>query len=57
MENYELLINKSCYYCSNKLGTKTIYGAGLDRLNNDLGYELNNVVPCCTFCNYIRGFY
>ena len=28
---------------------------GLDRLNNACGYIINNVVRCCSFCNYLRG--
>jgi hypothetical protein len=24
---------------------------GLDRLNNDIGYEIQNCVPCCFICN------
>lgn len=28
---------------------------GLDRLDNDKGYDVNNVVPCCSDVNMIRG--
>jgi len=28
---------------------------GLDRIQNDVGYELSNVLPCCSTCNYARG--
>lgn len=28
---------------------------GLDRLNNKLGYILNNCVPCCKPCNYAKN--
>jgi hypothetical protein len=27
---------------------------GLDRIDPKLGYELNNVVPCCTMCNWMK---
>ena len=27
---------------------------GLDRKKNELGYNLNNIVPCCTQCNYSK---
>ena len=27
----------------------------LDRVENALGYELDNLVKCCWFCNYIKG--
>ena len=38
-----------CYYCGENI--KTI---GLDRVDNSLGYSLNNVVPCCTKCNRMK---
>lgn len=50
------LIQLPCYYCDNKLGTKTIYGVGLDRLDSSKPYELSNVVPCCHFCNTIKSY-
>lgn len=28
---------------------------GLDRLDNSKGYEITNIVSCCTTCNYLRG--
>jgi hypothetical protein len=49
--DYFELIKKSCSYCGGPLPTA---GAGLDRLDNGLGYHLNNVVPCCTICNLSR---
>lgn len=33
---------------------KYIYN-GLDRINNDLGYTLDNVLTCCASCNMLRG--
>ena len=27
---------------------------GLDRIDNVLGYTLNNVRPCCSTCNYMK---
>jgi len=40
---------KPCEYCGDEI--KTI---GLDRLNNDKGYSMDNVVPCCTDCNRMK---
>ena len=38
--------NQPCYYCGNPID-----GIGLDRVNSNIGYHVNNVVPCCTQCN------
>jgi len=45
-EEFESFWNKSCYYC----GTD-IDGIGLDRKDSGDGYNMNNIVPCCTQCN------
>ena len=47
---YEITENP-CYYCGGVL-PKT---GGLDRLDNQRGYEPLNIVPCCTICNRVRG--
>lgn len=41
--------NTSCYYCNN-----TIKGIGMDRVDNNIGYELTNLVPCCYRCNMMK---
>ena len=28
---------------------------GIDRVNNSEGYSADNVVPCCTTCNFSKG--
>ncbi len=43
-----------CFYCSGDF-TLEIWGTSLDRINNDLGYTEDNVVPCCGNCNILRG--
>lgn len=52
-ECYDELIQNPCHYCFNSLHKET--GVGLDRINNNIGYNLNNVLPCCGSCNKIRG--
>lgn len=49
------MLEKLCHYCNGELGTTIFYGSGLDRLDNDQGYHLNNVVPCCKYCNSLRN--
>lgn len=51
-EEYQKVCALPCHYCRGPLPEA---GHGLDRLNNNLGYHLNNVVPCCTTCNKARG--
>lgn len=51
-EWYEKNIHgKSCYYCG------SVDNIGCDRLDNNKGHTMNNVVPCCWKCNNIRGTY
>jgi len=40
---------KPCYYCNS--GIETI---GIDRIDSNGGYTLENSVPCCTTCNKMK---
>lgn len=53
---FEKLCPLPCYYCNNKLQDriKSTYAA-LDRKDNSQGYNIENVLPCCATCNYLRG--
>ena len=51
-ETFKALICLSCNYCGGKLNET---GSGLDRCDNRLGYEIENVVPCCSDCNFKKG--
>lgn len=53
-EQYFQLIKNPCDYCSGLLPSK---GSGLDRMDSNIGYVVDNVVPCCTACNSIKGQY
>lgn len=52
-EQYCNLINSGCHYCSVDISLDG--GYNLDRIDNDKGYELSNVVPCCSTCNVCRN--
>lgn len=46
------LFSKNCAYCN---CPPDEYHNGIDRIDNDHGYDCDNVVPCCTICNIIKG--
>ncbi len=58
-EDFRRLTSQSCTYCGivpSKIHTSgTFLGSytynGLDRVDNEKGYELDNVTPCCETCN------
>lgn len=52
LEDYKIITSKSCFYCNGPLPET---GCGLDRMDNDKGYTIENVVPCCNLCNIIKG--
>ena len=54
------LTTQPCYYCGEEpsQGASRVWPNGvylyngLDRVDNKLGYIINNVVPCCGICNW-----
>lgn len=53
-KQYNTLMNGTCYYCNQKEffnGNKI----GIDRINNNGIYEIDNCVSCCSCCNYLKG--
>jgi hypothetical protein len=53
-EQYTLLLKEPCDYCGLPQDPADT-GIGLDRLNNHIGYHIDNVVSCCPVCNMIRN--
>lgn len=65
-EQFKVLTNQPCFYCGvapryqiGGVNSKThrsryVYN-GLDRVDNEQGYTLENVVPCCRICNVAKG--
>ena len=47
------LIHHNCYLCGKK--TDDEHQNGIDRVDNDKGYILENVQPCCINCNLIKN--
>ena len=47
-EQFSNLINKECHYCP------TSPSRGVDRVDNELGYIIENCVPCCKTCNEMK---
>jgi len=52
-----------CHYCDSPLewsphqttlGVKSANKVNLDRKDNSKGYSLDNCVPCCQMCNFLR---
>lgn len=63
-ETFRLEVLKNCFYCgaepaqsisstNNTTSPKFIYN-GLDRMDNQLGYTLENCVPACWPCNKLK---
>jgi len=46
------LRNAQCYLCG--VSEQVTY-LGVDRVNNSVGYEVSNVEPCCSTCNYMKN--
>lgn len=49
-EEYESFYYKECFYCGELNDSK-----GVDRLDNNLGYEKDNIVSCCKICNSMKN--
>lgn len=45
------IVIKPCGYCGKRIDNKL---SGIDRINNEIGYELNNSRPCCFICNQAK---
>jgi hypothetical protein len=61
-EEFKEIIVKDCIYCGQEASTirssPDNFGefvfSGLDRVDNDKGYSVDNVVPCCNTCNLAK---
>jgi len=65
LEQFTELIKQPCFYCdrkdsnaiqlNNKTGPKEIRFNGIDRLDSNIGYVIDNCVPCCKYCNFAKN--
>lgn len=57
------LTNSNCFYCGIAPTNIRLNGRfvevhnGVDRVDNNRGYEVGNVVPCCKYCNSFKSNY
>ena len=51
-DQFEVLVNSHCYYCDEYDETRVI---GIDRVDSERGYLINNVVPSCAICNRMKS--
>lgn len=68
---FENLINKSCFYCGDlpvkssnnslisrgNINEPPLFYNGIDRLDSEKGYSLQNCVSCCSKCNYMKNVF
>ena len=47
-EDFKRLVALNCCYCGEKV-------TGLDRIDSNKGYTLDNVAPCCKYCNIMKN--
>jgi len=49
LEQFKVLIEQDCFYCGQEKSM------GVDRHQNNIGYQLENCVPCCQICNRMKN--
>lgn len=57
------LVQQDCYYCGdppqniikNHYQNGDYFYNGIDRIDNNKGYTIENTVPCCAKCNYAKS--
>lgn len=51
-EQFKSIILLPCKYCGEKIERR-----GIDRMDNNKGYTMENSAPCCKMCNYMKKNY
>lgn len=61
-EKFKKLTKSNCWYCGvepssvmklSRSSSRYVYN-GVDRVDNERGYSVDNCVPCCKTCNYAK---
>lgn len=52
IEQFTELVNTKCFYCDVYTENEVI---GIDRVDSELGYSIENCVPCCQTCNFMKS--
>ena len=63
-EQFKTVVERPCYYCGEKESIKMVHKKykqftyrcnGVDRVDNNIGYTLENSVSCCSWCNSMKN--
>jgi len=49
IEDFKTFWQQPCFYCG-----EPIENIGIDRIDNNIGYQISNCVSCCNLCNQIK---
>ena len=52
---FDELLFRNCFYCDSK--PHDGIGGGIDRIDSNKNYDENNVVACCSICNFMKKDY
>ncbi len=53
IDEFTVIVNKSCYYCGEFSKNKNF--CGIDRLDSNGCYTIDNCVSCCRECNIMKN--
>ena len=58
-DQFTKLVTGDCFYCGQepieRTATVPFFANGIDRIDSNLGYCIENVVSCCSPCNKAKG--
>ena len=55
-ETFKEIVTKPCAYCGDLYKkSENITYSGIDRINSEKGYNIDNCIPCCKICNMMKN--